>query len=67
MEPKELTPEERRELSTKENNRLDNLGGGSHKMSQYTRRRERALKICLDSPTTTASPPVDANSSMADD
>ncbi|XP_005184673.2 ubiquitin carboxyl-terminal hydrolase 47 [Musca domestica] len=67
VEPKELTPEERREMNAKENVRLDNLGCVSSSTSRYSRRHERALKIYLDSPTTTASPPVDANSSMADD
>lgn len=64
-EPKELTPEERREMSAKEKTRLDRLGCMS--TSRFSPRRERALKIYLDSPATTASPPVDANSSMADD
>ncbi|XP_073842296.1 ubiquitin specific protease 47 isoform X2 [Musca autumnalis] len=67
VEPKELTPEERREMNNKEKIRLDNLGCVSSSTSRYSRRTERALKIYLDSPTTTASPPVDANSSMADD
>ncbi|XP_065359393.1 ubiquitin carboxyl-terminal hydrolase 47 isoform X2 [Calliphora vicina] len=64
-EMKELTTEERREMSTKEKIRLDRLGCMSS--SRFSPRRERALKIYLDSPATTASPPVDANSSMADD
>ncbi|XP_055385651.1 ubiquitin carboxyl-terminal hydrolase 47 [Condylostylus longicornis] len=46
---KELTPEERKELSTKEKARLDRLGGTIR--SLYSPRRERALKIYLDSPS----------------
>ncbi|XP_023308993.2 ubiquitin carboxyl-terminal hydrolase 47 isoform X1 [Lucilia cuprina] len=64
-ELKELTTEERREMSNKEKTRLDRLGCTSS--SRFSPRRERALKIYVDSPATTASPPVDANSSMADD
>lgn len=52
-------------MSTKEKTRLDRLGCMSS--SRFSPRRERALKIYLDSPATTASPPVDANSLMADD
>lgn len=47
--PKELTPDERKELSNKEKARLDRIGGGTT-TSLYSPRRERALKIYLDSP-----------------
>lgn len=46
--PKEPTIEERRELSTREKLRLDRLGCMS--TSLYSPRRERGLKIYLDSP-----------------
>ncbi|XP_017483613.1 PREDICTED: ubiquitin carboxyl-terminal hydrolase 64E isoform X2 [Rhagoletis zephyria] len=46
--PKEPTTEERRELSAREKLRLDRLGCMS--TSLYSPRRERALKIYLDSP-----------------
>ncbi|KAM7354871.1 ubiquitin specific protease 47 isoform 2-T2 [Cochliomyia hominivorax] len=65
VELKELTTDERREMSNKEKTRLDRLGCMSS--SRFSPRRERALKIYLDSPATTASPPVDANSLMTDD
>lgn len=66
VEPKELTLEERREITAKEKARLDRLG--CTLTSRFSPRRERALKIYLHSPTSTtvASPPVDANSSLAD-
>ncbi|CAD7004861.1 unnamed protein product [Ceratitis capitata] len=48
--PKEPTTEERRELSAREKLRLDRLGCMS--TSLYSPRRERALKIYLDSPQT---------------
>ncbi|GBP10400.1 Ubiquitin carboxyl-terminal hydrolase 47 [Eumeta japonica] len=64
-ELKELATEERREFRTKEKTRLERLGRMSS--SRFSPRRERALKIYLDSPVTTASPPVDANSIMPDD
>lgn len=62
---KELTTEERRELSSKEKSRLDRLGSMSS--SRFSPRRERALKIYLDSPATTTSQSADINgSSMTD-
>ncbi|KAL5292060.1 USP47 family protein [Megaselia abdita] len=56
-EPKVLTPEEHRELNMKEKARLDRVGGGSSSStsSYYTSRRERALKIYVDSSPKTAS------------
>lgn len=44
--PKELTPEDRRELQNKEKARLERLGAST--ISAYSPRRERALKIYLD-------------------
>lgn len=45
---KELTADERRELKNKEISRMDPIIGGSR--STYSPRRERALKIYVDSP-----------------
>lgn len=44
---KELTVEERREIKNKENSRMDAINGGTR--STYSPRRERALKIYVDS------------------
>ncbi|XP_030375681.1 ubiquitin carboxyl-terminal hydrolase 47 [Scaptodrosophila lebanonensis] len=59
---RELSLEERRQLSAKEKARLDRLGCIS--TTRYSQRRERALKIYLDSPektsNVTASAPMDA-------
>lgn len=44
---KELSSEERRELTGKENTRMERLGCST--TSTYSPRRERALKIYLDS------------------
>jgi ubiquitin carboxyl-terminal hydrolase 47 len=43
---KEMTPEERREIQGRDSSRLDRLGGTS---SIHSPRKERALKIYLDS------------------
>ncbi|KAL7732598.1 hypothetical protein ACLKA6_013533 [Drosophila palustris] len=60
---RELTEEERRSLNNKEKARLDRLGCIS--TTRYSQRRERALKIYLDSPekpsNVTATAPVDAH------
>ncbi|KAH8365671.1 hypothetical protein KR093_003178 [Drosophila rubida] len=60
---RELTEEERRSLNNKEKARLDRLGCIS--TTRYSQRRERALKIYLDSPekpsNVTASAPMDAH------
>ncbi|KAH8278205.1 hypothetical protein KR044_002424 [Drosophila immigrans] len=59
---RELAEEERRTLNNREKARLDRLGCIS--TTRYSQRRERALKIYLDSPekpsNVTASAPVDA-------
>ncbi|XP_037937295.1 ubiquitin carboxyl-terminal hydrolase 47 isoform X2 [Teleopsis dalmanni] len=52
-ETKELSSEERFELCAKEKHRLDRMGCISSTTSSYSPRRERALKIYLDSPKTT--------------
>ncbi|XP_068142761.1 ubiquitin carboxyl-terminal hydrolase 47 isoform X1 [Drosophila tropicalis] len=60
---RELTLEERRQMSAKEKARLDRLGCIS--TTRYSQRRERALKIYLDSPeksnNVSASAPMDAH------
>ncbi|KAH8418252.1 hypothetical protein KR222_007205, partial [Zaprionus bogoriensis] len=60
---RELSTDERRSLNNKEKARLDRLGCIS--TTRYSQRRERALKIYLDSPekpsNVTASAPVDAH------
>lgn len=60
---RELSTEERRSLTNKEKARLDRLGCIS--TTRYSQRRERALKIYLDSPekpsNVTASAPIDAH------
>ncbi|XP_017842979.2 LOW QUALITY PROTEIN: ubiquitin carboxyl-terminal hydrolase 47 [Drosophila busckii] len=59
---RELSVDERRQLTNKEKARLDRLGCIS--TTRYSQRRERALKIYLDSPekpsNVTATAPVDA-------
>ncbi|XP_060658375.1 ubiquitin carboxyl-terminal hydrolase 47 isoform X1 [Drosophila nasuta] len=61
---RELSEEERRSLNNKEKARLDRLGCISS-TTRYSQRRERALKIYLDSPekpsNVTASAPIDAH------
>ncbi|KAH8345293.1 hypothetical protein KR067_007768 [Drosophila pandora] len=60
---KDLTLDERRQLSAREKARLDRVGCVS--TTRYSQRRERALKIYLDSPekssTVTASAPMDVH------
>ncbi|EDW69744.2 ubiquitin carboxyl-terminal hydrolase 47 [Drosophila virilis] len=60
---RELSSDERRSLTNKEKARLDRLGCIS--TTRYSQRRERALKIYLDSPekpsNVTASAPIDAH------
>ncbi|XP_067645326.1 ubiquitin carboxyl-terminal hydrolase 47 isoform X2 [Eurosta solidaginis] len=60
--PKEPTTEERRELSNREKLRLDRLGCMS--TSLYSPRRERALKIYLDSPQSNNSSSTKTTSSF---
>ncbi|XP_053953132.1 ubiquitin carboxyl-terminal hydrolase 47 isoform X2 [Anastrepha ludens] len=61
--PKEPTTEERRELSAREKLRLDRLGCMS--TSLYSPRRERALKIYLDSPQSNNNSSTTTTSSSA--
>ncbi|XP_017034197.2 ubiquitin carboxyl-terminal hydrolase 47 isoform X1 [Drosophila kikkawai] len=60
---RELTLEERRQMNAKEKARLDRVGCVS--TTRYSQRRERALKIYLDSPekssNMTASAPMDVH------